>query len=97
MDGGEPRPISGIAEGEVPIQWTADGRSLYVRRWDEMPARVFRLDLETGRRELWKQIMPADHTGVVQIRGILPTPDGRAYAYSYLRVLSELYVVEGLK
>jgi serine/threonine protein kinase len=97
VDGGEPRPISGIAEGDVPIQWAADGQSLYVRRWDEMPARVFRLDLETGRRELWKQIMPADHTGVVEIRGILPTPDGRAYAYSYLRVLSELYVVEGLK
>jgi len=97
VDGGEPRPISGIAEGEVPVQWTSDGRSLYVRRWDEMPARVFRLDLATSRRELWKQIMPADHTGVIAIRGILPTPDGRAYAYSYLRVLSELYVVEGLK
>jgi serine/threonine protein kinase len=54
-------------------------------------------DLDTGRRELWKQIMPADRTGVVAIRGILPTPDGRAYAYSYLRALSELYVVEGLK
>ena len=87
MDGGEPRPISGIAKGDVPVQWTPDGRSLYVRRWDEMPARVFRLDLGTGRRELWKQIMPADHTGVIEIRGILPTPDGRAYAYSYLRSL----------
>jgi Tol biopolymer transport system component len=97
VDGGEPRPISGIAEGEVPVQWTANGRALYVRRWDEMPARVFRLDLETGRRELWRQIMPADRTGVVNIRGVLPTPDGRAYAYSYLRILSELYVVEGLK
>jgi hypothetical protein len=81
----------------VAIQWTSDGRSLYVRRWDEIPARVFRLDLGTGRRELWKQIMPADHTGVVKISGILPSPDGRAYAYSYLRVLSELHVVEGLK
>jgi hypothetical protein len=33
--------------------------------------------------------MPADHTGVIEIRGILPTPDGRAYAYSD--------VAEGLK
>ncbi len=97
VDGGEPRPISGIAEGEVPVQWTPDGGALYVRRWDEMPARVFRLDLGTGRRELWKQIMPADHTGVVKISTILPTPDGRAYGYSYMRILSELYVVEGLK
>jgi WD40 repeat protein len=97
VEGGEPRPISGIAEGDVPIQWTPDGRSLYVRRWDEVPARVFRLDIGTGRRELWKQIMPSNHTGVVKISGILPTPDGRAYGYSYLRVLAELHVVEGLK
>jgi Tol biopolymer transport system component len=97
VDGGEPRPISGIAEGEAPIQWSADGQALYVRRWDETPARVFHLDLATGHRELWKQIMPANHVGVIQIRAILPTPDGRAYAYSYLRVLSQLFVMEGLK
>jgi hypothetical protein len=62
-----------------------------------MPVRIFRLDPATGRRELWKQIMPADHTGVVEIRGFLPTPDGRAYAYSDVRVLSNLYVAEGLR
>ncbi len=27
----------------------------------------------------------------------LPTPDGRAYVYSYRRTLSDLYVVEGLR
>jgi eukaryotic-like serine/threonine-protein kinase len=97
VNGGEPRAIAGIAEGEMPIQWSPDGQWLYVRRLDDLPARVFRLNLTSGRRELWKQIMPADRTGVVQIRGILPTPDGRAYAFSYLRVLSILYAVQGLK
>jgi Tol biopolymer transport system component len=97
VEGGEPRSISGIADGEAPIQWSADGHSIFVRRWDEMPVRVYRLDLATGRRDLWKQIMPGDSTGVVQIRGVLPTRDGRAYAYSYMRILSDLYVVDGLK
>ena len=97
VDGGDPRPIPGFAEDEVPIQWSADGRSLYVRHWDDVPANLSRLDLAMGRRDPWKQIAPADRTGVVQIRGILPSRDGRAYAYSYLRVLSELYVVDELK
>ena len=97
VDGGDARAISGIGEHQMPIQWTADGRSLYVRSLDEMPARVFRLDIATGRSELWKQVMPPDRTGVVQIRAILPTPDGRAYAYSYMRILSELWVAKGLR
>jgi len=25
------------------------------------------------------------------------TPDGRAYAYTYLRALSELYILEGVR
>ena len=97
VEGGEPRPIPGIADGDAPIQWSDDGHSLFVRRWDELPARIYRLDLASGRRDLWKQIMPGDPTGVVQIRGVLPARDGRAYAYSYMRILSQLYVVEGLK
>jgi hypothetical protein len=28
---------------------------------------------------------------------ILPAPDGTAYAYGYRRLLSDLYLVEGLK
>ena len=31
------------------------------------PARVFRLDLATGRRELWKEFMPGDPTGITSI------------------------------
>jgi hypothetical protein len=38
-----------------------------------------------------------DRGRVVQMRGIQPSRDARAYAYRYLRVLFELYVVDGLK
>jgi hypothetical protein len=41
--------------------------------------------------------VPADPAGVVETLGIVPTPDGRFYAYSYLRLLTELYLVEGLR
>jgi len=97
VDGGEPRPIPGIEDKEAPIQWSTDGRSLYVRHWDDVPSKIDRVDIATGRRELWKEIMPGDPTGVVQIRGVLPAANGKAYAFSYMRILAQLYVVEGLK
>ncbi len=41
--------------------------------------------------------MPADRTGVVLLSLIQPTPDGRAYTYSAVKLLSILHLVEGLK
>lgn len=99
VKGGEGRLVPGTAEGDLPLQWSADGRSLYIRPPLELysPARVFRLDLKTGKRTLWKELFPDDPAGVVGTDVIRLTPDGRSYAYSYLRVLSDLYLVEGLK
>ena len=54
------------------------------------------MDLSTGRRDPWRSLMPADGGGVSLIVP-LPTPSGDAYAYSYGRTLSDLYVVDGLK
>jgi len=52
---------------------------------------------DTGQRTLWKQLMPPDPAGVEYVGPILPTPDGKAYVYGYRRMLSDLYVVDGLK
>ena len=41
--------------GEIPIQWSADGASLFVYRPTALPARVYRVTLATGARELWKE------------------------------------------
>ena len=64
---------------------------------DEAPARVFKIDIATGRRELWKTIAPADRSGLVAIDNIVMTPDARSYAYSYQRILTNLEVAEGLR
>ena len=95
--GGQPRPIPGFAVGDLPIGWSADGRSLYIVRRGEMPALVYRLELATGHKNLWKQLMPSDPAGVNIIFPILLTPDGKSYVYGYRRILSNLYLVEGLK
>ncbi|MBI3664908.1 MAG: serine/threonine-protein kinase [Acidobacteria bacterium] len=97
VEGGQPRAIPGLAPGDVPSQWSPDGRSLYVYQRTELPAKVYRLDLATGRKELWKQFMPADPAGIDGLAPILRTPDGKSHVYSYTRQLSELYLVEGLR
>ncbi len=99
VDGGDPRPVAGTTDGDQPLQWSADGGSLYVRQASKpgSPARVFRVDLKTGERVLWKELFPEDPAGVAAILPPLLTPDGRFYAYSYARLLSDLYLVEGLK
>jgi hypothetical protein len=58
---------------------------------------VFELEVLTGKRKLWKELVPADAAGIDTIRGITITPDGKAYVYGYIRTLSDLYQVEGLK
>jgi eukaryotic-like serine/threonine-protein kinase len=97
LDGGPPGEIPGLEAGEDPLRWSADGRALFLYRPGELPARVFRMDLASGRRELWRTLLPPDPAGVVSIRPPLLTPDGSVCVYSYSRFLSTLYLVEGLK
>jgi len=97
IDGGQAASIPGVQPGEQPIGWTQDSKSLYVYRLGEVPAKVYRLDLGTGQRILWKQLMPADPAGVSTIGPILITPDGKTYVYGFHRTLADLYLVEGLK
>ncbi len=91
------KSVPGLLPSEQPIEWSADGKSLYVYRPGEFPAKVYELDLATGKRTLWRTLAPADPAGVSQIGPIVMTPDGASYIYGYHRTLSELYLVEGLK
>ncbi|HXY52744.1 MAG TPA: protein kinase [Terriglobales bacterium] len=97
VHGGEPMLVPGTQSDEAPTGWSADGRSVYVFRFGEIPAKVSQVELSTGKRKLWKELVPADAAGIDTIRGITLTPDVRAYVYGYIRTLSDLYLVEGLK
>jgi len=94
--GGEPTAIPGVDANDRVAEFGVDGRSLYVYRQGEVPVTVHRLDIATGRRELWRALMPADAGGISEL-GPLPTANGESYVYSYSRTLSDLYIVDGLK
>src|SRR5207249_11751435 len=97
LRGGDPEPVRGIVAGDRPVRWSADGRAIFLLRDGELPAPLVRLDLATGRREPWKQFMPSDPAGVGLINPAFVTSDGRHYVYSFRRVLSDLYLAEGLR
>ncbi len=97
IDGGDPRPIPGLNPGEQPITWASDGTSIYVYQPGELPARVFQINVQTGQRSFWKELMPTDPAGVENIGPILMTADAKTCVFGYHRMLADLYLVEGLK
>jgi len=94
---GEPRAAPGIQADELPVRWTGDGRAIWVYRANQAPTKVFRVDMTTGERSLWKELTPPDPAGVLSMGPIVMTPDGKSYVYSYRRTLDELFLVEGLR
>jgi hypothetical protein len=80
----------------APVGWSADGGSLYIRDLrSRLPVRIERFELSRSTLQPWKELAPADKTGLSYVMNTVITPDGRSYAYSWLRELSELYVVDG--
>jgi eukaryotic-like serine/threonine-protein kinase len=95
--GGEPQKLnSPVNPGEITLGFSSDGKSLRVRT-RTIPAKVFNVDLATGKRTLWKEIAPADPAGAQMIFGLNFSADGKSYSYSMSRTLSDLFVVDGLK
>ena len=96
---GSPRPVPGLAGDDQPLQWSRDGQAIYVvtRQGPRFSVGVFRIEVTTGRRTLWKVLTPSDPVGVDGINSIALTPDASAYCYSPLRRLGDLFVVEGLR
>jgi hypothetical protein len=97
MGSGEPRPVSYLGSQDQVIRWTADGRSLLVYRLNEMPVRVERVDLTSGRRTVVRELAPADRSGVIGIDFVSMSGDEKWYAYSYSRDVSQLFTVTGVK
>jgi len=95
---GKAKAIPGLTSGDVPVQWSADGRALFVRRrGGELPLRLTRFDLQSGHREPLMDLALADPGGVESILSALVTPSAAAYVYAYIRSVSDLYVVGNLR
>ena len=93
--GGAPRVVPGPPEPGRIGPFSADGRALYVTEVPGPVARIFRRDLETGHREIWKELSPADPAGLFDLSPIAAA-DGRSYVYTHTGFRGSLYLLDGL-
>ena len=96
LDGSSPpRVLPGLnTPADRIAQWSRDAKHLYVYRRVESPLKVWLYDIETGQQQLWKEIAYDSTLEGVRVR---ITPDGNAWTLEGVRILSELYLVEGLR
>ncbi len=97
VDGGDPEPVPDVVPGDVAFGWNDDGHTLMIGHRGVLPHRIYRLDLRTGKKEFWKEVTPADPAGLLDVGFVLFSDDGGSYVYSYRRILSTLYLTEGLR
>jgi eukaryotic-like serine/threonine-protein kinase len=91
LDGGSPKEIAGWKPDDVWACWMKEPGIAYVYQDNATSAQVYRLDVNTGSRQPVSTLTPNDPAGVTAIISVLFTPDGKSYAYSYIRELSELF------
>jgi Tol biopolymer transport system component len=97
IDGGQPKDIKLPFPIRGGQRVAPGGRYLFVAPRPEVPLKIYRIDLAMGEKQLWKELAPADRAGVYSVGQLFVTPDARWYTYSYVRDLSDLYMVEGLR
>jgi len=97
VDGEGRTRVEGISPREVLQAWSEDGKGLYVFERGPVPTQIDRVDIATGRREPWKVFVPADPAGIPRLTNFETTRDGKRVVFNYRRVLSQLFLVEGLK
>jgi len=100
LDGTGFRPIPGLDPSAYYVAgWSPDGASIYVSptRANQKIAKVYKVNPVTGKMDLWKTFGADSGAGITESGAPFFSADGSAYAYVYVRVLSEAYVVTGLK
>ncbi|MGA9391065.1 MAG: WD40 repeat domain-containing serine/threonine protein kinase [Candidatus Sulfotelmatobacter sp.] len=99
LEGSGIHAIPGLDSVYFVIGWSADGGSVYAvsTRAVETTAKVYKVNVVTGKMESWKTFGEGTAAGLRNVGGVRVSSDGSAYAYIYAITLSQAYVVTGLK
>jgi serine/threonine protein kinase/Tol biopolymer transport system component len=91
------QPIPGVEPAERITKWTEDGEALLVSSETPWDAKMYRVDVATGKRTLLQTAEPSETAGETTHVWMSYSEGSKAYAYGTKRDLSILYVVEGLE
>jgi len=95
--GGPPRPIPALEAGFVPVQWSNNGSAIFGYHAGELPSKIYKVDIATGKQVVVQELRPGAPAGVVAVSPVILSRDGTRFAYSYNEALSVLYVASGLR
>ena len=99
LDGSGIHLIPGLDSSYAVTDWSPDGGSLYAHSSlaRATSVKMYKVNITTGKMEPWKTFGDGIASGLEQVGPPHFSSDGTAYTYVYQRVLSEAYVVTGLK
>lgn len=93
-------PLGAGAMGEAyrAKGWSADGHSVFICPIDDVPRRIERMDVASGkRRESWKSYGPGELAGIQRFERVAMAPGGPSFVDSTERVFCTLFVIDGLR
>jgi eukaryotic-like serine/threonine-protein kinase len=90
----------GFLKDDWLIRWSQDRDVIYIGNGTNVGGsslvRIYRLNVNTGKRTLWKEIPLPDPAGFI-LYSLILAPDGQSYFYTYSRELSTLFLADSLK
>ena len=94
---GKVSSVPGIEGYPFPRGWAPDG-SLWLQLAVGQPrAEMVRVDVRDGRVVQREVVRLTDSTGVTNVGGVLPGPDGKGFIFTYSRELGSLLDCEGTR
>jgi Tol biopolymer transport system component len=100
-DGSAFRPIPGLDGNYYISGWSPDSAYVYAASSQSGAetggVKVYRVNVATGKMDFWKSFGTNLPAGTLSVSAPMLSNDGNAYVYVHVQVLSEAYVVKGLK
>jgi hypothetical protein len=102
VESGEEKALPAVAMGDFPIQWTPDGKALWLMRVPRpnstsVGVELLRYELATAKTTHAASIEPPDPVGMQHLKEGVLTPDGKQYVYTVNQQLDELFLLEGVR
>jgi eukaryotic-like serine/threonine-protein kinase len=105
MDKQNQRKVPGLEPDEQPRMgpdvngpvWSSDGKGLILVKATLFGAEIFRVDVETGKKTTLKKMELSEKAGIFMKPKILYAEKSDTFVYRVSRVLSKLYLADGLE
>jgi eukaryotic-like serine/threonine-protein kinase len=96
-DGSE-KKLTALQEGETPLDWAKEPMHLFTEMIGATGVTVNKLDLTSGRRDVWFEFKPRNQDGILlDVISASITPDGRWMMFNYAVPVGQFYVSETLR